>query len=130
MKGQFFVMASVIMIFSLVLVIQYFYDFSNINLTELGSMNELYFIQYIKDSLNTTVMSSYSSTKNCEKLKNDINLTEIFLKNEMISRGINLTVENLIACPWPLSPPDVVVEFNFSLKTPNLYTITDFKSTA
>lgn len=122
-------MASVIMIFSLILVIQYFYDFSDINLTELGSMNELYLIQYIKDSLNATVTSSYSSTKDCGKLKGDINLTEIFLKNEMISRGINLTVEKQISCPFVLPPPNVIVRFNFSLKTPNLYTLTDFIST-
>jgi len=116
-------MASVIMMYTLMLIIQYFYDFSDINLTEIESMNELYFIQYIKDSLNTTIKSSYSSTGDCLKLEKDINLTEDFLKNEMIVRGINLTIQKQIACPPP------VVNFKFNLKTPNLYTVTEFRTT-
>jgi len=124
MKGQFFVIASVIMVYTLMLIIQYFYDFSYINLPELESMDELYFIQYIKNSLNTTVISSYNSSMDCDKLYKDINSTGNFLKNEMISRGINLIISNQITCPPP------VVSFNFSLKTPNLYTVTDFISKA
>lgn len=125
MKGQFFVMASVIIVYTLMLIIQYFYDFSDINLTELENMNEIYLIQYIKESLNTTIMSSYNSTGDCGKLVKDINLTEIFLKNEMISRGINLTlIEKQITCPPP------TVKFNFSLRTSNLYTLTGFTYTS
>jgi hypothetical protein len=113
-------MASVIMIYCLMMIIQHIYDFGNINLTQLESTGELYYIQYIKDSLNKTAISSYSSL-DCSKLEPDINATENFLKNEMISRGISLIVNHNINCPSN-------VDFNFSLKTSNLYTFIEFRT--
>jgi hypothetical protein len=123
MKGQFFVMATVIMIYTLMTLVQYIYDFSDINLVQLKKMSELYYIQYIKDTLNKTVISSNSSL-DCNKLDIDINSTEVLLKNVMISRGINLTINHQIVCPNLLS----YVDFNFSLRTPELYTFTEFRS--
>ena len=82
-------------------------------------MSEVYYIQYIKDTLNKTAISSFSSL-DCNKLEIDINATESLLKNAMISRGINLTINHQINCPSSLY-------FNFSLKTSELYTFTQFK---
>lgn len=122
MKGQFFVMATVIMIYTLMTLVQYIYDFSDINLVQLKKTGEFYYIQYIKDSLNKTVISSISSL-DCNKLEIDVNSTENLLKNVMISRGLNLTINHIMNCP---STPLVI--FNFSLRTPELYTFTEFKS--
>lgn len=123
MKGQFFVMATVIMIYTLMTMIQYVYDFSDINLVQLKKMSELDSIQYIKDALNQAVLGS-SSSLDCNKLDIDISSTESFLKTEMISRGINLTVYHSISnCP-----PSTKVYFNFSLRTPEAYTFTEFES--
>ena len=121
MKGQFFVMATVIMIYTLMTMIQYIYDFSDINLVQLKKMTELDSIQYIKDVLNKTVASS---SLDCNKLDTDLSSTESFLKTEMISRGTNLTVNHrILSCPSPLN-----VYFNFSLRTPEIYTFTEFNS--
>jgi len=122
MKGQFFVIATVIMIYTLVLVVQYIYDFSDINLTQLEEMGELYYIQYIKEALNKTVLGSYNSSLDCNKLTSDIDATKKFLQDEMIRKGINLTITYTKSCP----PPTVF--FNFSLRTSNLYSITEFTS--
>lgn len=123
MKGQFFVMATVIMIYTLMTLVQYIYDFSDINLIQIKKVGEFYYIQYIKDALNKTVVSSNTS-QDCSKLGSDINSTESLLKSAMISRGVNLTVNHQINCPTTLS----YVDFNFSLATPELYTFTSFRS--
>ena len=101
-------------------LVQYIYDFSDINLIQLKKMYETYYIQYIKDVLNKTVVSSNIS-QDCGKLENDINSTESLLINSLISRGINLTINHQINCPS-------YVNFNFSLKTSELYTFTQFRS--
>jgi len=120
MKGQFFVMATVIMIYTLMTLVQYIYDFSDINLIQIKKVSEFYYIQYIKDALNKTVVSSNTS-QDCGKLGSDINATESLLKSAMISRGVNLTIAHNIICPS-------YVDFNFSLATPELYTFTSFRS--
>jgi hypothetical protein len=129
MKGQFFVMATVIMIYTFMTLVQYVYDFSDINLVQLKKMSELYYIQYIKDTLNKTVISSFSS-QDCNKLDIDINATESLLKNVMISRGINLTINHNIVPSFGGGPQTdcLYVDFNFSLRTPELYTFTEFRS--
>lgn len=120
MKGQFFVMATVIMIYTLMTLVQYIYDFSDINLLQLKKMSEIYYIQSIKDALNKTVISSNLS-QDCNKVEIDVNSTESLLKGSMISRGINLTISHNIVCPS-------YVNFNFSLRTAELYTFTEFRS--
>ena len=118
MKGQFFVIATVIMVYTLVLVIQYVYDFSDIRLTQLEEMGELDYIQYIKEALNNTAKSSYEGSGGCDRLDTDINATKKFLEDEMIKKGISLTINYQIQdCP--------TTNFNFSLRTSNLVTKTE-----
>jgi len=120
MKGQFFVMATVIMIYTLMTMIQYIYDFSDINLVQLKTVTEFDYIQYIKDVLSQTVISS-NSNLDCNKVDFDLKSTEILLERNMISRGIKLSVNHSISSCSPLS-----VYFNFSIKTSKLYTFTEF----
>ena len=110
-------MATVIMIFTLMALIRYFYDFSDINLPKLKEISELNYIPYIKDSLNSTVASFLGD---CDKLQDDINATRIFLENEMIKRGMNLTINYTGYCQ--------PIGFNFTIRTSNLYTETVFTS--
>jgi hypothetical protein len=120
MKGQFFIMTTVIMIYTLMALIQYLYDFSDIDLVQLKKGTEFYSIQDIKDVLNSTVASSRFD---CGKAESDVNSTEQFLKRQMIYQGINLTImHSVVSC----SP--VRFYFNFSLRTPELYTFTEFTS--
>lgn len=123
MKGQFFIMATVIMIYTLMTLIQYVYDFSSINLVQVKNMPELEYIQYVKDALNQTALASNTSM-DCVKVDSDLNSTENFLKSEMIARGMNLTVYHiLMGCPSLLSN----AYFNFTIKTPTTFTFTEFK---
>lgn len=120
MKGQFFVMATVVMIYTFMTLIQYIYDFSDVNLLQLKKLSEIYYIQYIKDSLNKTVISSNLS-QDCNKVEIDVNSTEKLLRDSMIAKGINLTISHNVVCPS-------YVNFNFSLRTPELSTFTEFRS--
>jgi hypothetical protein len=116
MKGQFFVISTVIMIYALMTMIQYIYDFSDINLVQLKTMTELDYIQQIKDVLYQTTLSSNSSL-DCNKVDIDLKSTEDLLEREMISRGISLTISHTILnCP-----PDIKVDFDFSIKSSNIY---------
>jgi hypothetical protein len=118
MKGQFFVMSTVIMIYTLMSLIQYVYDF-NINVSEIKKIPELEYIQYVKDSVNGTVFASKTSL-DCAKIQTDLLATESFLRQEMLSRGMNLTVQHTLTC----SPVNAYV--NFSISSPNFYSFTEF----
>ncbi len=121
MKAQFFIIGSVIMVYTLTMMIRYIYGFTYIDLTQLEEMGELYYIKFIKESLINSVNSSFVS-RDCNKLEADLNNTISFLKGKMIERGISLEVNyNILSCP----PPEIY--FNFSLRTSNLYTLTEFK---
>ncbi len=121
MKGQFFIIASVIIVLSLATLIAYVYDFGSIELTEVGENGPLEQLGYIKTSLNSTVYSSFSS-RDCNKLRTDVNSTIKYLKNELSKNGITLTVDYFLELPCP--PVDI--DFNYSLKTHELFTITEF----
>lgn len=122
MKGQFFVMATVIMVYTLMAMIQYIYDFSDIDMVQLKKTTELNYIPYIKDSLNQTVLSSNSSL-DCAKVETDISSVETFLKREMISRGLNLTISHTI-----ITCPQMNVAFSFTIKSQNAFSSTQFNS--
>jgi len=118
-------MASVIMIFTLVGLVHYIYDLAEVNLIEIEEMGELYYIDYIKKSLNETVVGSFASM-DCNKLQTDIEFTKSLLEDELIKRGTNLTISyQILDCS---SPSNLEVDFNFTLSKSNLYTITEFRS--
>jgi ABC-type antimicrobial peptide transport system permease subunit len=122
MKGQFFIISSVIIVFSLAGLITYVYDFGSIHLTKVSVMGELDYITYIKTVLNKTVHSSYSSN-DCYKVDMDVNSTIDYLKKELVKKGIILTVNYVRTCPAP------DFDFTFNIKTTSLYTETNFRIT-
>jgi hypothetical protein len=113
-------MATVIMIYTLMTMIQYIYDFSDIDLVQLKTITELDYIPYVKDTLYQTAVSSNSSY-DCNKVDVDLKATEISLVSSMISRGIKLSVNHTITSCSP-----VKVYFNFSIKSSKIYTFTEF----
>ncbi|MFQ6020871.1 MAG: hypothetical protein ACE5J4_02520 [Candidatus Aenigmatarchaeota archaeon] len=115
MKGQFFIISSVIMISAMILMVQYLYDFNKLDLTKLQEMYELDYIQMIKDSLAGTIDNS-----NCNRLEQDLEDAEEFLKDQLIKKGIRLEIYHEITSNCPTT------YFNFSLITSNLYTYTEF----
>jgi hypothetical protein len=120
MKGQFFVMSTVIMIYTLMSLIQYVYDF-NINVPEVKKMPETEYIQYVKDAINGTISASKTSL-DCSKVQTDLLASEAFLRQEMMSRGMSLTVQHTLSC----SPIGAYV--NFSITSPNFYSFTEFNA--
>ena len=93
MKGQFFIIATVIIVASLITITAYFYDYSKIDLTDVSDLQELEYIQDIKDVLNQTAEISYSRS-NCNSFIQDMNDAEDFLENMLIEKGIVLIFEN------------------------------------
>ena len=115
-------MATVIMILTLMALIRYFYDFSDINLPKIKEMSELNYIPFIKETLNDTV---FSFNGNCNKLQDDLTYTKDFLENKMIGRGINLSINYVFNCPPTTVNP---IYFVFTIKTIDTYTETLFSS--
>lgn len=113
-------MATVIMILTLMALIRYFYDFSDINLPRLKEVSELNYIPFVKETLIDTI-NSYNG--NCNKLQDDLTFTKDFLESRMIGRGMNLNIDYQLFC-IPPNPPDA--DFNFTITTSNLYTETVF----
>jgi hypothetical protein len=121
MRGQFFIIASIIMIYTIVLSLQSFYSFNDIRITKTEEIVELNYIPYIKDSLiKTATVSYYSSKGDCDKVKSDINSTEKFLEEEMIKNGIKLTTFYTTDCPSPR------IYFNFTLRSQDFYSKMEF----
>jgi hypothetical protein len=128
MKGQFFIIASVIIVFTLVGLIRYIYDFGSINLSEIEEMGELNYISYIKKTLNDTAYSSYLVDEDCDKLIMDLDSTINFLENRLKEKGINLEISYQINC-FPTGIPPPTISFSYSITTKNLYTSTNFAIT-
>ena len=122
MKGQFFIIASVIIVFSLAGLITYVYDFGSVDLTRVEEISGLNYIEHVKKSLNETVHASYSS-EDCVKLELDLNSTIDYLEEQLSKKGIILKINYMYSCP----PPDY--DFIFSIKTADLYSETNFRVT-
>jgi hypothetical protein len=112
MKGQFFIVATVIMVITLMALVRYFYGFSGINLQGIKEKSELNYIPFINDSLNE-VLDSFNG--DCDKLRTDLEYTKKFLENSMIKRGMNLDIEYSFSCPPPTA------SFDFMIKSSDIY---------
>jgi hypothetical protein len=123
MKAQFFIISSVIMVYVIIATFQYLSSFGDINLSKIGEMQELSYVSQVKDALNQVVVTSNASS-GCDRLDGDLNFTENFLKRELITKGIILTVSHRITnCP-----SSAQVHVNFSIKNSQTYAFTEFDS--
>ncbi len=97
MKAQFFIIASVIMIYVIILTFQYLRGFSEIKLTKVEEQQEFSYVQSIKDSLMRNFhASNYSSNGDLKKVIKDMNFSEKFFKQELIKKGIEFDSRFLI----------------------------------
>lgn len=120
MKGQFFIIATVVIISSLSLIIRYLYDFNKINLTKLDEMYELNYIQYVKESYKETI-DVVLSNDGCDRLEIELNYTTKFLKDNLNKKGIIMLTEGPIIETGCSS-----VKLNFSFVSSEFYTHTTF----
>ena len=104
MKGQFFIVATVIMIITLMSLVRYFYSFSGIDLPSIRELSEVEYAPYIKDNFDY-VINSFNG--DCNKLRADLDYTRKFLESSMIKRGMNLSISYIFDCP----PPDIMFDF-------------------
>lgn len=123
MKGQFFIISSVIIVFTIVSLISLANDFGIINLTKVGEMGKLKHIDNIKKVLNKTVYASYANY-DCTKLRTDLDSTRDLLEREFRNKGINLEIDyRVLQCVSP-NPPNIW--FNFTITTEEMYSLTEF----
>ena len=120
MKGQFFVVATVIMIITLMSLVRYFYGFSAIDLPSIKEISELNYIPFIRESLGSVVDAS---GEDCAKLQTDLDSAIEFIEDRMISRGVKTIITyNIYDCP-----SDTRVDFYFNM-TPGIFTETYFST--
>jgi len=120
MKGQFFIIATIVIISSLSLIIRYLYDFNKIDLTKVEEMYELNYIQYVKESYKETI-DAVLSNNGCDRLEADLNYTTKFLKDNLNKKGIMIFTEGPI-----IETQCSSVKLNFSLVSSEFYSYTEF----
>lgn len=129
MKGQFFIIATVIIISALIMMIQYFYDYGRSDLTIVQEMKETDYIAMVRDSLLTTAKASLlGSNCNIERLDADMEDAKNYLKDKLIEKGILLDIEySHSAFTVDILPPPVcyrIVDISFNLTTTNYFSQT------
>lgn len=108
MKGQFFIIATVVIIAALIMLMQYFYDFGKTDLTTLEELSEPDYIAMIKQSFLEGIDNSLA-TGDCDKLAADLDGMEQSFRSMLISKGISFDASfNTTECP------DVDVSFNLT----------------
>lgn len=88
MKGQFFIISTVIIIAALALMVQYFYDYSKVDLTKSEQLAEADYVYMIKNTLRNAANISYHQ-EGCTRVDADLNETEKFFKDQLIKKGIS-----------------------------------------
>ena len=119
MKGQFFIISSVIMVYIIILTFQYLSSFNDVSASRGSQTQSLLYISYVKNALNQTVYSSLLSG-DCSRLDADLNYTKNFLRNELMERGLNLTVFYIVDCGTQNA------RFNFTIKDDSISSFTNF----
>jgi hypothetical protein len=114
MKGQFFIISTVIMISAIILITQYLYDYGKADLTKVEQMQELNYIEDIKNSLTSAVHTSCGNQNDNLLLEKDIVLLENQLEKELLDKGITLNIiHSRLGCPN--------ADFTFTMKTSEFY---------
>jgi hypothetical protein len=121
MKGEFFIISTVIIISSIVLISQFFFDFGRTDLTLLEQSKELEYVDMIRDSLNTTANISYGLS-GCSRVDQDLNDAEDFLKIQLSKKGIAFeAAHDTSLCPE--------IDFKFNITTSKMFSRTEFTQT-
>lgn len=121
MRGQFFIISSVIIISALVAITQYMYDFGKVDLTRVEELRETSYVHYVKDALLATTAGTYQMA-GCNRLDAELNATEKFLADKLLGNGLMLVATHDIS-GCPASP---VIKFRFNLTAANFRSETSF----
>lgn len=98
MKGQFFIISTVIMISALILITNYLYDYGATDLTSIEQMQELNYISDIQNNIRSTAeISCYAGSD--ELLVKNLDLISENLKKSLLEKGIQFSMITL-----PISP--------------------------
>ncbi|MBR9682797.1 MAG: hypothetical protein GOV02_03915 [Candidatus Aenigmarchaeota archaeon] len=109
MKGQFFIIATVVIIAAMILLMQYLLDFGASDLTVVEQFRESEYVPQIKQGFIQGINNSLESG-DCDKLAPDLIDMESNFKRELISKGISFNADfNTTSCPT-----DITVEFNLT----------------
>jgi len=120
LKGQFFIISSIIIISAIVISIQYFFDFSRVDLTKVEERAELNAINTVMNSLKRVIDNDkFKCSQNPPVFEPDIIEAENLLKSGLISRNIKLDIKHtIISCP--------TTYFNFNITTRSISSKTEF----
>ena len=108
MKGQFFIIATVVIISTLAFLIQDIFVYRRIDLTKTQEVQELKYIEDIKDTMTSTFKNSASL-----RFEADLNETENFLKNRLIQKGIKLDIKHNVVIGG-VGSYNMVVDYNIT----------------
>lgn len=107
MKGQFFIISTVIMIAALIMITNYLYDYGKVDMTQIEQMQELNYIEDVQQSLTETARISCQHGNNA-MLINNLDNTKAFLEERFLDKGIKLNIViNSAVCP----PATTDIEF-------------------
>lgn len=106
MRGQFFIISSVIIVSALVLITQYLYDFGKMDLSRLAELREPDYIRYVQTALNN------SANTPCDMAGAELNASESLLKTSLAERGIQLTTSHSVG--FGGNPSGVRIAFNLT----------------
>ncbi len=95
MKGQFFIISTVIMISAMILITLYLYDYGKVDLTSVEQMQELNYIDDIQSSLRSAVEISCDGP---DTLQANLDLAKENLKNSFLEKGIELDIISTGSC--------------------------------
>ncbi|MEM5785270.1 MAG: hypothetical protein QW469_01890 [Candidatus Aenigmatarchaeota archaeon] len=112
MKGQFFIIAGVLIVSLISLIFQYFYDFTKINPSLYGNFYERNYIYEIKEMyINVINLST------CESLEEELKVLENELFLDMISRGILFNGTHSGNCPGTITIRFSLISEKFNSNT-------------
>ena len=118
MKGQFFIIATVVIIAAMIMLMQYLFDFGKTDLTLLEELNEPDYIAMVKSGFITGINASLT-TGGCGRLDADLADMKDYYKTSLLAKGISFNaLFDTTDCP------NVDVEFNLS--TNRFHSVTDF----
>jgi hypothetical protein len=88
MKAQFFIISSVIMVYVIITTFQYLSGFSDIRMTSVGDLQDIYYIDSIKSAFIQTFDDSIAISGDYNRLVKELNYTENFFSQELLKNGI------------------------------------------
>jgi len=110
MKGQFFIISTVIMIAALIMITNYLYDYGKVDMTQIEQMQELNYIEDVQQSLTETARISCQHGNNA-MLINNLDNTKNFLEESFLNKGIKLNIViNSATCPPGTTDVDFTID--------------------